>query len=70
MYDNLELLIFSKKIPKSEMAEKLNISYNTLLAKLRGQQPLKLDEAYKIRDIYFSDKTVDFLFSKNKIKAS
>ena len=50
MYGNLEVLIFSNKIPKVEIAKKLDISYNTLLAKLKGLQPLKLDEAYKIRD--------------------
>lgn len=70
MYHNLELLIFSHKIQKSEIAKTLNISYNSLLAKLKGQQPLKLDEAYKIRDTYFADKTIDYLFATDQDKAS
>lgn len=69
MYTNLELLIFQNKISKYEMADMLGVTYNTLLAKLSGKQPLKLDEAFKIQKQYFPDKSVDFLFKKEKQSA-
>lgn len=65
MYENLELLIFQNKISKYEMADRLGITYNTLLGKLSGKQPLKLDEAFKIQKQYFPDKSVDFIFKKS-----
>lgn len=65
MYENLELLIFQHKISKYEIADKLGITYNTLLGKLSGKQPLKLDEAFTIKRLYFPDKPVEFIFNKS-----
>ena len=57
MYRKIEVLIFENNISKKDVAENLNIGYNTLLAKLSGKQPLKLDEAFKIQRDFFPDKT-------------
>ena len=62
MFENLELILFKNKITKQELAELTGIRYNSLLAKLNGKQPLKLDEAMKIREI-FSEYTIEYLFS-------
>ncbi len=64
MYPNLELLMFQNKISRQEMAETLCVTYNSLLGKLNGKQPLKLDEAFTIQERYFPDKSLEFLFSK------
>ncbi len=65
MFDNLELIIFQKKLSKKKMANELNMKYNTFLAKLAGKQPIKLDEAFKIQSIYAPDKTIEWLFDKS-----
>ena len=65
MYENLELLIFKNKISKYEIANKLGVTYNTLLAKMSGKQPFKLDEAFLIRKEYFPDKDFEYLFKKS-----
>ncbi len=63
MYNNLETLIFKKKIAKREIAGNIGITYNTLLAKLSKKQSFKLDEAFAIRDLYFPDTKIDYLFA-------
>lgn len=64
MYQNLDVLIFQNKISKYDIANELGITYNSLLAKLSGKQPLKLDEAFKIQSLYFPNQSVDYLFAK------
>lgn len=50
------------------MANELNMKYNTLLAKLAGKQPIKLDEAFRIQSAYAPDKTIEWLFNKSAQK--
>lgn len=69
MYQNLDMLIFQNKVSKYEMANKLGITYNSLLAKLSGKQPLKLDEAFAIQKKYFPEKPLDWLFETEKKSA-
>lgn len=42
MYNELDLLIYKYKIPKSELAEYLKIGYNTFLLKLNGKSKFTL----------------------------
>jgi len=70
MYTNLELEMFKNKIGKTEIADVLNIGYNTVLAKLKGKQPFKLDECFLIREKFFPSETVDHLFATDNTKAS
>ena len=65
MYKNLEMCIFEQRLSKKEIAKTLGIGYNTLLDKLAGKYPMKLDEAFRIRNEFFPDKTFDWLFEKN-----
>lgn len=64
MYENLELLIFKYKLSKREMAQSINVGYNTLLAKIAGKQPFKLDEAFFIHKKYFSKERFEEVFKK------
>ena len=68
MYKNLEVKIFENDLSKKEIAKSIGISYNSFLAKLHDKQPMKLDECFKIRDLFFPCMPLDYLFSKNENK--
>lgn len=73
MYNELDLLIYKYKIPKYELAEYLEIGYNTFLLKLNGKSKFTLDEALAIVE-YFNNRfnlsvTVESLFKVDQ-KAS
>ena len=63
MYRNLEMSIFAAGLSKRDIAQKLGIGYNTLLGKLSGKQPMKLDEAFLIKQEYFPNKNIEWLFT-------
>ncbi len=63
MYKEIELIIFSDKLSKSEIASQLEMSYNTFLLKLKGKYKFSLDEAVKLKEILKTEKTVEELFS-------
>ena len=63
MYKNLETSIFAEGLSKKDIARKLGIGYNSLLGKLSGKQPMKLDEAFLIKHDYFPNKDIEWLFA-------
>lgn len=63
MYKNLEVGIFKLGISKKEIANSISIGYNSLLAKLSGKQPFKLDEAFAIKELYFPESNLEELFA-------
>lgn len=62
MYRELENHIAYKGISKRKMADDLNISYSTLLAKLGGKSYFTLDEAVAIQSYVAEDIAVEELF--------
>ena len=64
MYRNLEAELIRKGLSKQEIAHSLNVGYNTLLAKMRGDSSFTLDEAFKIRKIVSAEKPIEYLFEK------
>ena len=62
MYRNLEAEIARKNISKKVIAEELGIRYNTLTAKLRGDNKFTLDEALKIKQMLGAAIEVEQLF--------
>lgn len=62
MYRKLIAKIYEKNIAKQDIAKSIGVNYNTILAKLNGKQPFKLDEAFKIRNYYFPEQSIDDLF--------
>lgn len=54
----------------TEVAKALGISRDTLRYKLGGKRPFSIDEAYKIRDLFFPTKTIEELFSREQVKTS
>ena len=66
MYKEIELIIFTKKLSKAVLAEKLGMTYNTFLLKLKGNYKFTLDEAVKLKKELNSDLPIEDLFATNK----
>ena len=62
MYRNLEGELRKQNITRQKLAEDLHMSISTVSKKLTKPGRLKLSEAYRIRDLYFPDKSIDWLF--------
>ncbi len=65
MYKKIELIIFQKGLSKKDIAEALNIGYNTFLLKLRGESKFTLDEAWSLKNFLQVEETVEELFELN-----
>lgn len=62
MYRMLESVIEKRGINKKQMAQDIDMKYNTLLTKLSGESKFTLDEAVKIRT-YLNEKVpIEILF--------
>lgn len=66
MYKKIEAEIILLSLSKKEVANKLGIAYNTLLAKLRGESSFTLDEAFALKKVLNSNMDIEILFEKNK----
>lgn len=69
MYENVERLIFEKKLKKSDIAHEVGITYNTLLLKLSGKYKFTLDEAVALRNILDPDMPIEEMFKTEYIPA-
>ena len=66
MYPNLEAEMARSKTTQAKIAELLNITPTTLSFKLNGKSTLSLKEGVKIRDAFFPDKSLDYLFKTDE----
>lgn len=64
MYKNLEAEIVRHDISKEDIAHTINKSYQTIMLKLSGKYSFTLDEALDIRNSYFPEFSLDYLFQK------
>lgn len=62
MYEKIEIIILQKRLSKKDIAAALDIGYNTLMAKLRGESKFTLDEAIALKEFLNTDVTVEELF--------
>lgn len=62
MYKNLEAEMVRKDITRKDLAELLNVRYATIVDKLKGRSSFTLDEAFKIRDEFFQNFSIEYLF--------
>ncbi len=67
MYSNLELEMRRKNITKKQIADCISVSYDTVIKKFSGKYDWWRQECEKIRDEFFSDMTIDYLFKKEII---
>lgn len=64
MYPNLKAEMARRELTIRDLSERTGISYATLYPKLRGERPLKISDAEKIREALGADLVLDILFSK------
>lgn len=62
MLHNLIYEIAINKIKKKEIAEALGIDEKTLRLKLDGTRQFKANEMMMLKDTFFPEKTLDYLF--------
>lgn len=61
--ENLEAEMKRKKISRSDIAFLLGLSYRTIHSRFNGESEWGYSECVKVRDTYFPDKTLDYLFA-------
>jgi plasmid maintenance system antidote protein VapI len=64
MYRNLEAEMARHGILKKDVAETLKVRHATVYDKMNGKSSFTLDEAFKIRNTYFPELAIEYLFEK------
>lgn len=62
-YKNLEAERIRRGVTIPDMAKTLGKSYSGVRKKLTGKASIKLDEAFLIRNTYFPNESLEYLFS-------
>lgn len=70
MYANLEGELRKRNITRQKIAKDMNLNIATVSRKLTENGRLKLSEAYKIRDLYFPDMSIEYLFATDEQKSA
>lgn len=68
MFPNLEAEMARCRITQSCIASLLGVTPTTLSFKLNGKSPISLKECTKIKNEFFPDKTLDYLFATDSDK--
>ena len=64
--DNLEAEMKRNKISRSDIANLLGLSYRTIHSRFNGESEWGYAECVKVRDAYFPDKSLDYLFATDE----
>lgn len=62
MYKNLEAEMARQKITKTNLSKLLEVRYATVLDKMSGKSRFFYDEANKIKNSFFPDLSLEYLF--------
>lgn len=62
MYINLRAEMARKRIKNKDLAAALDITESALYEKLAGKTDFKMREAKKIKETFFDDANIDFLY--------
>lgn len=65
MLNNLEEIRKKKNVTLVDMADLLNVRYQTIADKINGTSSFKFSEALKIQESFFPEYELKFLFSLN-----
>lgn len=65
MLANLRSEMYKRKITIEKMADFLGIHRNSVSNKLEGNTEFSIEEAFKLRDEFFGDLGMDYLFKKD-----
>lgn len=68
VYPNLLAEMARTRIPAGKIAEGIGVNPATLSAKMNNKNRLKFAEAAKIRDRFFPEFAIDYLFSQTPMK--
>ena len=63
MLHNLQAEIARKKVPQAEIAKVISVSDRTVRKKMTGETKFTFPEARKIRDTFFPDMELDYLYN-------
>jgi len=64
MLKNLVAEMARRQVTRRDIARTLGISYGTVIVKIKGDYDFTVSEAQKIRNTYFPDLTIEYLFAK------
>lgn len=64
MYKRIEAQLVLIGKTKKELALEMDISYNTLLAKLGGNSSFTLDEALRVKQLLGAHESIELLFAQ------
>lgn len=70
MYKNLEAEMARDGITRKDLADLLEVRYATIIDKLKGRFSFTLDEAFKIKNRYFSHLSFEYLFETEEDKTA
>ena len=59
---NLEAEMMRSKVSRYDIAKTLGVTYRTILSRFSGKSKWGYEECVKIRDTYFKDMTLEYLF--------
>lgn len=66
MLANLRIEMYKRKVTIESVAEYLAIHRNSVSNKLEGDTEFSIEEAFKVRDRFFPDLDMDYLFKKDE----
>lgn len=66
--DNLEAEMKRKKISRDDIAKLLGLSYRTIHSRFNGESQWKYSECVKVRDTYFPDLDLSYLFQTDELE--
>lgn len=64
MFVNLIIEMKKKKVSQMDLAKLLGISQNSVCQKINGESDFKSEEMFAIRDTFFPNLTLEYLFKK------
>jgi len=62
VYKNLEAEMVRIGIARKDLAALLNVRYATIVDKLKGKSSFTLDEALRIKNSFFPNLSIEYLF--------
>ncbi len=70
MYRNLEAEMARNKVTRRNLADTLGVRYATVIEKLNGKYPFKLDEAFAIKQNFFPNLSMEYLFESDEVNSN
>lgn len=65
MYGNLYIEMKKKDVSQADISKRLGITSRAMSNKIRGKTDFTTSEMFTIKNEFFSDKTLEYLFTKN-----